>query len=568
MFFQKGTPSVPKKSIVAARLGCRAFWCCGTAPDSWPMVERALYAEVEDLQGVLLLDAERTYRAAIRTGKVESDTRVRVLVPEAMAELGHCKWDGDGHYDIPPDGPVGPPTLGQIITFVRMVAAGPPDGKMLTVVLSPEELPAIGAVLAGAVLVLARGYNAENAWTEVLRACPDPGENPETAWDTFPEPYPVGGTAKRASSLRVIDCLLGLELARDKGWLQDYRSFDLASWSLLRRKFDATWLIPGEVLALGDPLETAQNPKYPGLLDVEQDQISTHEVQDDFVMSLMRKASSVKRNSVLAHGRSISMRFAKDAVQELRYDWTSAIDEVRFKKPISVPSTPLSFKKRPRTAPRSACEKNPCSTFPRALQRGSRSRSTTKASIAVAESKVGWWVNLTKPLAAPEGMEVELLERDNFRSFFARSCIQQIVRLNRQEECGRDESSANTCARVISPSALVKVYDFEDGEVPPDSTLEMFLEDAEQLLQSSREAKSSTGGTCCMAVHCKAGLGRTSVMIGAYAARCHQVHPRDDTILMAHGKWTCFSRLGKTLSAWLCTNYETGGVFEKPSLST
>eukprot|EP00930_Biecheleria_cincta_P022276 TRINITY_DN16282_c0_g1_i1.p1 TRINITY_DN16282_c0_g1~~TRINITY_DN16282_c0_g1_i1.p1 ORF type:complete len:235 (-),score=34.60 TRINITY_DN16282_c0_g1_i1:647-1300(-) len=108
--------------------------------------------------------------------------------------------------------------------------------------------------------------DASQAWDCIAPACPAPSSVPQDAWDRFPGPFSTTGQTS-ASSLTVLDCLEGLQAARDRKWLQDYHVFDTEGWRFLREKFDASWLIPGEVLALANPTGTAGNPRFPGLLE-------------------------------------------------------------------------------------------------------------------------------------------------------------------------------------------------------------------------------------------------------------------------------------------------------------
>lgn len=190
---------------------------------------------------------------------------VHVLVPEAMPELDYCRWSGDGHYDMSHFPGQQPPTLAQVVCFLRLLDVIAAKGASVTLVLcSPPKRPTL-SVLAGSVLVLQRGFDSEAAWEELQRGGPPLSPSPEKAWDRFPGPFSRTGVATK-SSLRVCDCLAGLLAAKELGWMDSYQTFDVAAWSLLRRKFDASWLIPGEVLALANPWGTSRNPAFPGLL--------------------------------------------------------------------------------------------------------------------------------------------------------------------------------------------------------------------------------------------------------------------------------------------------------------
>lgn len=56
---------------------------------------------------------------------------------------------------------------------------------------------------------------------------------------------------------------------------------------------------------------------------------------------------------------------------------------------------------------------------------------------------------------------------------------------------------------------------FTDGSTPPDAIVEQFMNSAEEHF-----SKPNSGA---IAVHCKAGLGRTGTLIGIYAMKHYQI---------------------------------------------
>jgi protein-tyrosine phosphatase len=196
--------------------------------------------------------------------KVPTSGKVRVIAPEALSELDRCRWDGDGHFDMTQFHQKMPPSLGQVCKYMRLLDAMAEECS-LVVHLSTESERAVGSTLAGAYMVCAKNCSGQQAWQAIQKASPPPSAQASLAWDRFPLPFAPHVEQTTATSCTVRDCLDGMEVARDLCWL-DYRKFDVEAFALLRRKFDASWIIPGEMLALGDPSLTARNPAYPDLL--------------------------------------------------------------------------------------------------------------------------------------------------------------------------------------------------------------------------------------------------------------------------------------------------------------
>lgn len=186
---------------------------------------------------------------------------VLLLTPEISEGFGCCRWDGDGRFEISMWAHPGPPSLDKVVGYVRAVDEAFARGR-LVIHASSYQHWGVGAVLIGAHLILSQGFSARTAWSEVLRQCPAPPhalDDPAKAWDRFPLPLAVFAEPTW-SSVSVFDCLMGLEAARARGWL-DHVRFDVAEFQLLRRRFDASWVIPGELLTVGSPERTAREAR-------------------------------------------------------------------------------------------------------------------------------------------------------------------------------------------------------------------------------------------------------------------------------------------------------------------
>jgi len=406
-----------------------------------------------------------------------------VLIPEAMPELNDCCWTGDGRYDLSAYHGRGPPTLGQIVIFLRQVEELAEQSSLM-VVLSSVGKRAVGAVLIGAWLVLAQGLSAQTAWARILLACPAPSTDPELAWDHFAPTFSRAGTTC-GTSLTVLDCLLGLEAARDLGWMPHYRMFDLEEWQFLREKIDATWIIPGEVLAMANPQGSACNPRFPGLLDPpkqrEAARTDSYHSPQWLHLPAIAPESSRRRRTMTPPGES--------------------------------PSSPS------------------CST--KASFAGSFDEGSSVSSLASDEAELHDWkiddehTPRRKPVRTSMLSQRDLLENDTFSTYLSRTAVHTIIRLNFDFECPEQFGYETVFQKV---GIDIMDMPFQDGTVPSKEVVRGFLAQCKEMRDND------PGG--CIAVHCMGGLGRTGVMIGAYAACYHGVRGN-----AFHG-WTRLCRPG------------------------
>jgi len=255
---------------LAVALGGKVVWLCCPCDESLQprQVEEAARSVAEAASARSNpVGADEVLEAFAKMGpcnKVPTSGKVRVLAPEALDQLDRCRWDGDGHFDMTRFHQKMPPHLGQVCKYIRLLDAMAEECS-LVVHLSTEGERAVGSTLAGSYMVCAQNCSGLQAWEAIQKASPTPSAQASLAWNLFPLPFAPHAEQTTATSCSVRDCLDGLEFARDLNWL-DYRSFDVEAFALMRRKFDASWIIPGEMLALGDPSLTARNPAYPDLL--------------------------------------------------------------------------------------------------------------------------------------------------------------------------------------------------------------------------------------------------------------------------------------------------------------
>jgi protein-tyrosine phosphatase len=413
------------------------------------------------------------------------------VVPEAWKEWCCCDWDGDGHFNMQNYAKAGLPTLGQTVAFTKLVDCAAVNACFL-IVLSSTNRRAAGAVLSGASLVLSHGVSAETAWGEMLRANPLPSQDPTVAWDRFPGPFTKSGKTT-ANSLTVLDCLSGLQYARDLGWICLYgdQAFDLAEWNILRRKFDASWVIPGEVLALAHPLETAKNPAFPGLLEsaaVPNTAVTDVNKNNPFPKFPLQ-VRQVRANSEDSTSSPVSS-LASPRIENCVDSWDIDYGD-SYVCDIDSPSIQLVGLDDVDTKENLDDDIIPCRSH-------------------VVQPVVGRkaWDEIVFGANSPKAVR---LMNNSFYSLCAEENVTSVFRLNYMYECPKQDECLADFLRIG-----IDVHDsaFTDGEVPSKKLIKGFL-------ASCRKARKT--GQARIAMHCMAGLGRTGSLLGAYAVAHHKM---------------------------------------------
>lgn len=440
----------------AADLGQGVWWIClpneaadPTAIES-SMLPETVASNTQDAMEALKQCAEK--------GSGESrNASLYAMYPEEMEDLGKLKWDGDGHYVLEPFPGDHPPTLGQIISCLKMIDVALLQSKTVLLVTS-QKRRAVTATLAGALLVLARGFSPEDAWEHILPVYGTPSKDPKVSWDGFPPPFSHSGETG-ASSLTVIDCLQGLAVAREKNWLEDYRVFDVAAWKFFREKFDASWLVPGEILAMANPWGTSQNPRFPGLLGRGPKFVSQPSTTS--LSSLVRDPSGSSQGGLsLEHFHSMPELNLQELAKGIINDDDSAGADSEICDP-----------------------------------------AQAKKAAAVAGS---WKV----PFSRSE--EYARLNQDSFVSLLLRNHTHEVARLNYDFECPEQKGYEKA---FMENGIRVKKIPFTDGSIPGKDVVKEFLKSSGNAIKQNRT----------IALHCQGGMGRTGVMAGAHAAVHHQV---------------------------------------------
>lgn len=186
-----------------------------------------------------------------KTTDLAGDAEVLCFLNEARVGKGqynvpHYVIQGYYHDD-------GPPSLEQIVEGCRIIREKiEANKKVLVIAPSGKEFLShrpFSALCVAAYPLLMKKLSLEAAlapWAQL-----DLGFR-QHSWANVHKPPPSG-------KLSLTTCLTALDLALRHKWL-DVEGFDAKATSDLCAKWDAAWVIPGEVLLLADPMTTVLDP--------------------------------------------------------------------------------------------------------------------------------------------------------------------------------------------------------------------------------------------------------------------------------------------------------------------
>jgi len=185
-------------------------------------------------------------------GMVRLCFRNEVRVRFAKYEVFH--YTIDGYHDD------GPPALDQIVEACRLIEEGLQAGNKV-VVFCPEgnafvSHRSFSALCTAAHSILFREGKASEAAA--------PWQLPEGAYGEDKLGFTSHSWASKQGpvpprSLTLRACLDALELGRDRGWL-DIDKFNSQNYCDLWLQYDLTWVVPGAIQVLGDPMSTVFDP--------------------------------------------------------------------------------------------------------------------------------------------------------------------------------------------------------------------------------------------------------------------------------------------------------------------
>jgi len=146
----------------------------------------------------------------------------------------------------------GPPALDQIMAACRILDEALSPGKKVVVICPEGEAYEshrhFSALCVAAYPVVMKGSTADAAVEPWKKSGIGFLQN---SWAPSNLPSP-------ARALTLDTCLRSLELALKRGWFD--KAFDAAAYRELNQKWDATWLIPGQLLLMADPVSTTLDP--------------------------------------------------------------------------------------------------------------------------------------------------------------------------------------------------------------------------------------------------------------------------------------------------------------------
>lgn len=487
-------------------------------------IKESARPSASQLAAALLAPAEIPESRLVSLGADTVDSSW-VLVPEVMQDLDCCRWNGDGHYDMSPYPGQHPPSLGQVMTFLKLVDAAVDKSGQVLCLSSPAKL-AHCAVLAGAVLVLARGCSAEVAWQELLRTCPAKFADPHQAWDRFPPPFSLKARTS-SSSLRVVDCLAGLEFARDRGWIGDYQTFNVPQWQMLRRRLDASWVIPGKVLAMANPYGSSNNPKFPGLLESGSapperaclDESVKHTTShDESKLQAARglhippiQTVSPKKAPPLAHRPDSTPNLLSVPEPSTTTSTLPGIESFALDPPVS-PVSPSPSKSTANVPPTANSDPALFSRAKIYMEGAEGEASVPTFSFRItSRGHTEEKLEEVRPAGKVPLSPTAVQDNDTFMSYLQRTNVVSVIRLNRDAECPKQFEHEGMFTKL---GIKTHMSGFDDGGTPTMSVLRACLTIFNNL---DKTAPNS------IAVHCMGGLGRTACIVGAYAVSCFKM---------------------------------------------
>lgn len=162
------------------------------------------------------------------------------------------------HYNIKDYHDDGPPALDQIVEACRLIEDGL-QAKRQVVVYVPEGAQFKGHRSFSALCVAAHRVLARREGAAQAIAPWQTGGPAGSSVAFFVNSWASKKMTAPKRSLTLELCVRTIEVARDRGWI-DLASFDSSKYLDLWRQYDLSWIVPGELQVLGDPVSTVEDP--------------------------------------------------------------------------------------------------------------------------------------------------------------------------------------------------------------------------------------------------------------------------------------------------------------------
>jgi len=488
-----------------------------------------------------------------------SARRTTFLFPENMASAGFARLEAVNYpAGALGAGAAGPVSIEHLVAFSKDLEARLQRGDVLGVVCSAWPCANV-LLLLGAHLVLARGFSADEACARL----------PKTPLKQQRFPAPWAREAQwHAHSLTVKDCLVGLQVAVAKGWL-DYDGFDHEEWLRLLRTYDASFAfhVPlkartGETrrltfYAMADPVTTVADPE-----------VRPAPPEDGFVSDYVNLPRGTRKGTKkrspgdfasapagtrerLPESEEATMRSERQGPFEGELNLATPPGRSKFERMTTEPVVgPMGLPdpdpaedppkqwicSRARSAELDAHDKNETAAVPDAhatsTPLGSMFHETHPTPVTPSSVDRVTWLEMVRVRrwgheqhSRQSSVPVKLVKErglstlPEFGTWLRSVGCRRLVQLNRPNEHALPSTGSYKDYFSQYWQVQQEALHFDDGSVPPPQVVRSLRTAVEEVIADmDRDGPGRAGDGGAIVVHCAAGLGRTGTLLGALAA--------------------------------------------------